>query len=147
MTVIAAKDRTMAADGMVVVGGRKYRAIIPKITRVPDGGLVGLSGCVADCRSVAELVTHGMDFTRLPRVGEEEKHAFSALWMKVDSSLWGFDKTFILCPVSNPYAIGEDDAAQFTEALMIGGYGAEAALTLAIEHNIYIGLPVQIENL
>lgn len=150
MTVIAVKDWVMAADGVESSTHLYYPMAWKKITRAPDGSLVGIGGPNIDAYAVHQWVLNGMDFTRPPRISSkpDDEGPVVFVWLKLDGSLWVFDCTLNGYPVASPiYSIGSQTAVTFVEGAMFAGASAEQAVRLACEHVEYINGPVQVERL
>jgi hypothetical protein len=152
MTVIAVKGSVMAADSKSYCDGQMYRSPPgrSKISRAPDGSLVGASGSSVDTHALHEWVRAGMNFAeppsfRYPKMEDDDRITW--LWLKPDGSLWHGACDMRCYPVEPPFTIGYSAACSFTDGAMHAGLSAEAAVRLAIEHCSYVGGPVQVERL
>lgn len=150
MTIIAVKDNIMAADGVESACHMHYPMAWGKISRGRDGSLVGIGGVNTDAYTVHLWVTHGMDFSDVPKLQplEGDDNPVSFLWLKPDGSLWCFSRLFNGYPLaSDVYTLGASTAVAFVEGAMRAGASAEKAVRLACEHINYIKGPVQVERL
>lgn len=152
MTIIAVKGAVMAADSQRSFEGQKYGmpAGRSKISRAPDGSLVGAAGSAVDTHALHEWVRAGMDFAAPPSfryTSVEDEGRTTWLWLKADATLWHGACDMRCYPVEPLSTIGYATACAFAEGAMRAGLSAEAAVHLAIEHCEYIGAPVQVERL
>lgn len=145
MTIIAYKDGIMAADSCSFSGGRRYPVTRPKIVK----GSLGLFGCAgrdSDGYLAKDWFLAGMSKEH-PKFSEDKDDELHVMWAKADGTVWWADYRLAFVPMPAPAAIGESAVLNFVEGLMCGGFGVAEAVSLAIQHCIWIGGAVQIERL
>lgn len=153
MTVIAVKDGVMAADSGERCGELMTTAKFPKITRTPDGSLVGCAGYAADCWSAQQWflaggsVTNPLD-TGLPLIAESGDGGLDILVLRPDGSVWRNTRGVrSFYPEGSVAAIGGNTASIVAETAMRLGRSAGEAVKVCIEMCASIYGPVQIERL
>jgi hypothetical protein len=132
MTIIAVKDATMAADGIVRSGDLIGPVAFPKIVRLPDGRIIGTSGSVVDCYAAQQWFLAGGPETRPTFYGTRaENNEVDILMLRPDGTVWrngiGVDGFY---PQPNPTTIGGYAAGLVAEAGMACGLSAVEAVRL-----------------
>jgi hypothetical protein len=152
MTIIAVWGACMCADSEQFRAEIGYPSPDLKITRAPDGSLVGACGASVDTWALREWVRAGMDFSNPPKLGYPAASEDSAmwLWLKADRTVWKGDADMRLHPVCNPGSMGRgasyvDGALGLIERYGIEGISLADVVSLAISRVQYIGGPVQTE--
>lgn len=150
MTIIAYKDGVMAADSGCWSSGREQIVPFPKITRAPDGSLLGLAGKLHDSWLLRQWVLAGMpqdakpEFKGRREPTDDEPYILMA---KPDGSLWFATGDLVFAPDPQPSATGAGPACNFCEGAMEAGMTAGDAVALAIRHFEGAGGTVQIEKI
>ena len=148
MTIIVVKDGMMCADSACTSGQLTAPVAFPKITRLPNGWLLGGCGYTADIWSVFEWHRQGQPSKHPTLIGSDKDTEVDFLIMKPDGSVWRNTKGVDgLYPVQSTFAIGESSACNVAEAAMRLGKSAEEAVALACEMCVSIYGPVQVERL
>lgn len=151
MTIIAVKDRIMAADSWSFRNevGYPLGAADKKIARAPDGSLVAGCGCTLDNYALRQWVRAGMDFKAAPALQypTSSEDSVDWLWVKPDGTTWRGSADFMVFPVSTPFAIGILSAVLLVEGAMIAGASAEEAVRIAISRCAFVGGELQVEHL
>lgn len=154
MTIIVSDGHLMVADSWSFRAGVGYPlpAGRHKITRAPDGSLVGAAGMSPNCYRLSQWVADGMDFANVPtfyddRQDPADKYLLDILWLKPDGTLWRLDDRMAVFPIGAPYAIGLADAATMIEGAMACGVHIVEATRMAVARCAYVGGPLQIEAL
>lgn len=151
MTIIAVKDGWMAADSYSFVGSVGYPLAKghSKITRSPDGSLVGSCGASVDCYALRLWVLDGMDFKKSPEFtyAADNEDSVYWFWLRKDGWLLAGDASMKVHPISMPAACGSSGACDMACGAMSFGATAEEAVRLVVERCNDVGGPVQIEKL
>lgn len=152
MTIIAIKDRIMAADSWTFSAGVGSPAALPKITRALDGSLVGASGGCIATELFRDWVHAGMNFTDVPKLEPDDddpynKDRIAWLWLKPDGGTRYGDHRFRTHPISTPGTVGMESACLVAEGAMIAGASAEEAVRIAISRCVFVGGEPQVEHL
>lgn len=156
MTLIVATNELMVADGACFSGSTRYDLATPKITRLPDGGLLGIGGAHDAARVLREWALNGMDFGKPPVFTPiDEDLGLSWLWLKPTGQLYRGDKHMGYYEVAVPDSIGVADACN----VWLGAYdalypdfvashtAAQRAMAVTLRRNFLVGSPIQVEYL
>lgn len=145
MTAIVWRDGVLAADTAAWTGPDACILIpsVPKIQRLPDGGLIAACGAVDEI----DQFHHWMFNDGIPDGSKFDKdEGFSAVWIKPDGSLWSCWHTLRMIQTVAPWiALGRSEI--FMYGALAAGASAEQTVRLAIEHTDGAGGDVQIERL
>jgi len=127
VTTIATDGRIMAADGRTSGGGTIYNDASVKMTRLPDGSIVGRAGGVADhTKAVDELIVAMLE-ERTPR---ETKGDYALLRLFKDGkALLYVDRLDGPAWVSLPAAVGS--GADYARGAMAMGADPKTAVKIA----------------
>lgn len=151
MTIIAVHGRMMVADSASFSGGLQYTVRIPKITRAPDGSLVGAAGASCQTQCLKRWVQAGMNFDVLPKMPtlekDDEDNAIAWLWLRPDGHVFIGDVRMDFYEGPNSYSIGYRDACNFWQGAVTATNDPIAALKLAIANCVYLGGEPQVEYL
>ena len=147
MTVIAYKNREMAADTGMWNGSREVPSPFPKITRGKDGSLWALTGKAHDSWFLREWVLAGMDADKPPAFEGKNDDTPSVMLVKPDGTLWSAHGSWRFTPSAGQGCWGYDDASHFCEGAMEAGLSAGEAVALTIKHHIYAGGEVHVERI
>ena len=146
MTIIAAHAGVMVADSGEFAGARRQPLPFPKITRLPDGGLVACCGVADDSYAFRDWAAAGFSKEDRPTLTKDED-CFRALHMRPDGSTRIFYGTDRSHETAQPVTIGETTACTFVEGAMAAGASVEGAVRLACERCVWVAAPVQVERL
>lgn len=147
MTVIAAKNGIMVADGGAFSGGVRYLCSYPKVARSPSGELAGATGDAGECYAFNAWVMAGMKQDEKPEFRGKGDGEIACLLLRTDGTIWRSESDLRFHPVRHPYALGESAAAAYCEAAMDAGLSAADAMALTIQNCIWVGGKVQVERL
>ena len=151
MTIIAAANNIMVADSISFSGGVRLKVAHPKITRAPDGSLVGGAGAAAHTGLLRDWVRAGMDFEKPPRMPTLDKHdegnSLVFLWLRADGRCFCGNHEFITYEVSTPNSVGIADACWVWHGAYDACHDPEQALRVALARCIYVGGEPQVEHL
>lgn len=139
MTVVVWDGNMLAADRMAVSGGTKYA--VQKIFRLPDGSLVGVSGCLPRATAVVEWLKNGAVPSDYPQGGGDAEWV-TVLHIRVDGSAVRYEHIGHPIPLlTTPHAIGSGrDYA--LGAMLASGCGAARAVEIAIELSADCGMGI-----
>lgn len=129
MTVIACDGRTMAADGLTVVGWTITDFDTVKVERLSDGRIVGTTGNSADNPKFVRWLAGGGDKPKL-----EE---FAALVLHPCGKLEWFGCDCEPVPSLAPQAVG--CGKDFALAAMDAGLSAEESVKVACKRSTHCG--------
>lgn len=131
MTTIACDGRSMASDGMVTENDHICRLDFPKVRRLKDGRIVGMSGDAYAWQPFMDWLETGEG---TPPVADD---GLSCLVLNLDGSLCSYDKHGNVFPEVAPVAIGS--GTRFALAAMDFGKNAEDAVNYACTRDVYSG--------
>lgn len=141
MTAIVYRDGVMAADSVCMNYDVK-EACVPKITRKPDGTLIGVSGREGPARWSAEAWPD-LDRAKAPPLVDG---SFYALIVSPDGTVQSCDHHLVPFPLIGPFhVLGK--SGQFLLGALHAGASAEAAIQLAILYTDSVGGPIQVERI
>ena len=146
MTIIAFKSGVMAADGACWSNGLIQTVPFPKITRAPDGSLLGMAGKLHDSYLLSQWVRAGMPHDAKPEFRGKDDDAPHILMAKPDGSLWFSLGDLVFSPEPQPCCVGEGHASMFCEGCMEGGMSAADAVSATIRRHDSAGEPLQVEH-
>lgn len=121
MTCIATDGKTMAGDGLSVVGSLIVEVECEKVRRHP-GGIVGIAGE----RTINELVhrwfADGEDPDKLPDVGKSanDETLFDALILRPDGRVEFMDERFVTVSRAVPAVVGS--GGEIALGLLLAGW-------------------------
>jgi hypothetical protein len=148
VTIIAVKDNVMVADTMSFVGGLRHPVGRPKITRLPDGSLLGCAGNAEHINAFVAWAKAGMPAGTRPQIPATEDSAnLDALMLRPTGRLTRWFDTLNEIDVVPPYATGYETASIFATGAMLAGMSAEQAARLTIQWCVWVGGYVQVEHL
>lgn len=152
MTIVVAYGNTMVADTEASLGCIRVKSGQPKIVRVPDGSLIGMSGSSIWVQILRQWAKAGANLDKTPTFPpttreDAENDALSWLWLRQPGALLYGDDRMQPYPVDNPYCIGIETAAMAAFAAMDAGANAVRAVEIAIKRNYWVGGDLQIEKL
>ena len=151
MTIIAVANNLMVADSACFSGTVRFRAPHPKITRAPDGSLVGAAGAGGHTGPLRDWVLAGMDFEKLPRLPtldkDDEGNRLVFLWLRTDGRCFCGNYEFIVYELSVPNSIGTADACWIWHGAYDACHDPEQALRVTLARCIYVGGEPQVEHL
>lgn len=152
MTIIAVANNIMVADSGQCSGDVWYKPAPGrrKITRAPDGSLVGGAGFSQHCQALSDWAAAGMDFENLPKLAyldePDQKGQFLVwLWLKPNCTLWFSGHTFMPYEIGQPYAIGANET--FWEGAYAACDDPVRALRLTLQHGSLVRGEPQVEHL
>lgn len=131
MTTIACDGKSMAADGMINMGGMITDYAQPKVVRLEDGRLVGWCGTVSDGPVFAAWLESPE--SERPKLDE----GFAALVLSPDGSLRCYEDTCNYLSLPTPSAIGT--GGPYAVAAMDIGETAEQAVARAAYRDLCTG--------
>lgn len=152
MTIIVAKAPYIVADSFAFANGYGFPSFA-KISRAPDGSLVGVAGLARDAWLMHEWVRDGMDFATPPTLLMQVKPdldddiSVDWLWLKTDRTLWRGTADLNCTPIEGPAAIGVFGAGCYALGAMAAGMFIEDAVKLSTARFVHTGGPVQTERL
>lgn len=148
MTIVAAMDGLMIADGATFSGSRQFVCAVPKIARLPDGSLLGCAGPTALCVTFRDWGLDGFPVDRRPTF-EQKDDSISAIHLRTDGTIWRLNGENGLWFRDSlvPGTIGHADPCWFVDGAVAAGASLVDAVTMAIERFCYIGPPIQVERL
>lgn len=143
MTIIVYRDGVMSADA-AIFQGNLIAEYVRKITRLPDGGLIGCSGRSAVCREVCDWIANGADPEKRPAA--ESEGNFIALHVRPDGKVFRIEHDM------KPYeSVTEFNAIgapfEFALGALAAGASAEDAVRLTIKYSIDAAGEVQTERM
>lgn len=131
MTTIATDGKTIAADGLCVSGEMITDSNAKKLTRLPDGSIVGGCGELAPIRRAIDCLhapgAHPDDFT-----GE-----FMLLRLMPDGEIIRYEGSLFGVETPAPAAIGT--GREFAVGAMLAGKAAKRAVEIATSCDVYSG--------
>lgn len=134
MTTIASDGRTVAADGLRVVGQEPVERSCQKL-KIIDGTIYGITGTYAYFEPFIAWHREGGDVEKAPKVRGDNPG--SLLVFGADSiTAYAFDAPY---PETFPYPAAFGSGADFASAALALGHTPEEAVAVAIEKNIYTG--------
>lgn len=141
MSIIAVRDRTIAADRGQTYGETIDRAVQAKIFRSNRlGGFCGSVGNVGDCWLFRQWAEGAGDFPLLESPG-----SFDSLLLRDDGTVWRWILQNNFYPVSEPFAIG--CCYPFAMGAMAAGASAFHAVELCAIHCVSVRAPVDFISL
>jgi ATP-dependent protease HslVU (ClpYQ) peptidase subunit len=131
MTTIATDGKSIAADGQSTAGDMITSTTSIKLTRLPDGSIVGGCGELAPMRRAINCLhapdAHPDDFT-----GE-----FSLLRLFPDGRVSVYDGCLFGFDIPAPAAVGT--GREFAMGAMLAGKGPKQAVEIATQRDVYSG--------
>jgi hypothetical protein len=149
MTIIACTDKVMVADSYSFSDGIQFPCVRPKVSRAPDGSLVGCVGAAVHTDVIHAWVARGMNFKKLPKMSQalEKDERATWLWLRPDGRAFIGDYNFGVYEASTPTNIGLRDACSvWTGAYAVCG-DPVLSIRVALIHCVYIGGEPQVEYL
>jgi len=139
----------MAADSAEISGSLFSMCVFPKILRLQDGTLAGMSGFTADCWLAMEWLREGRPEKQPAFLSDAEgDNSLDILLLKPDGTLWRNSKGVSgFVPEGKISVIGSQSACIVAETAMRLGRSAEEAVQLACNMVVNIRGPVQVEHL
>ena len=144
MTTIAysAATRTMAADSQASSANRKFR--VKKITRIPGGGLLGITGGMPELLKIQKWASAGFPPDEKPEMADDAE--VECLLVHADGTINLFDSSLELMAVQDKFiAIGS--GGPYAVAAMACGLGPAEAVQIAARFDPYTSAPVKTEKL
>ena len=142
MTTIAYRDGVMAADSQASSGARKFR--VKKITRVPGGGLLGITGGMPELLKIQKWAGAGFPPDDKPELSDDAE--VECLLVYADGTAALFDASLEVMPVQDKFiAIGS--GGPYAVAAMACGLGPAEAVQIAARFDPYTSAPVKSERL
>lgn len=141
MTAIAYRSGIMAADSVAMTYEVRVRCL-PKITRKPDGTLIGISAHEAPARWFVEKWPV-LDRANAPPLKEGDLYALIVL---PDETVLSCDHNLLPFTLIGPFHV-LGNCGQFLLGALCQGATAEEAVRLAIEYTTECGGEVQVERL
>ncbi len=136
----------MVADSGTYSNGRKVPSAFAKVRKTKAGGLCACSGSADDCFVFGQWAEAGFPAGDIPKL-TEGPDGFRALVMDPDGSVWLHYAPERRHPVVQPALIGETIAVNMVYGMLLAGMSAEAAVSLAADHCVWIDAPVQVETI
>lgn len=103
MTTIATDGVSVASDGRTSAGERIVTDSYKKLTRLPDGSVVGSAGRVTDSILALEELAESVVDGRLPKLVRGD---YAFLRLEANGRATVYDSCLVAIPVPTPYAVG-----------------------------------------
>lgn len=140
MTVICTDGKAMAGDGRVTSGSCLVADDFPKVRRLKDGSVAGMSGDLRDIVLAFDWLDRGAPFDTIPKFSAKPDaldDGFEALVLHPDGRLFHFDQMCVMVPYSAPFAIGAGSDVALTCLHL--GMTPEEAVERAAHQNVKVG--------
>lgn len=151
MTIIVARGFEMAADTAIWSGNDTIAAHMKKITRLPDGSLVGCAGGPRYCAWFAEWLgqhvsVRPMEWDRSaePALPDE---GFAAIWIKADGTRLRFNGSSLPFEDAGDFSACGGAGVPIAIGALAVGATAHEAVTIAIRLSSAAGGDVQVERI
>lgn len=131
MTTIATDGKVIAADGQSTTGDMVTGTETVKLTRLPDGSIVGGCGELAPMRRAINCL-HSPDAHPDDLTGE-----FTLLRLCSDGKVLVYEGCLFAFELPAPVAVGT--GREFAMGAMLAGKGPKEAVDIAIQRDIYSG--------
>lgn len=130
----------MAADGRSCQGDLITTDRATKLSRAPDGSIVGCAGDRVVCDLVHQWFRDGEKPERLPEFrtsAPPDGTLFDCLILRPDGSVWFMESHFLPVSHMSPASIGT--GAEIALGLMLAGWGPANAVEIVAERVVSVG--------
>lgn len=143
MTTIATDGRTIAADGLRVMGSSIVARNEKKI-RIRDGRIFAFTGTYAAFEPAVTWYLDGAAPDKRPATSADDGWSLVVIERDGGMAKWSSSAPFAE-PMPYPWAFGID--SDFAFAAMMCGKTPVEAIALAAEHNVYTGGEIQVVDI
>lgn len=119
MTTIAVRDGLMCSDTQSTGGG--YKALIDKMFRLPDGGIVGIAGGLREALAATQWMIEGEEGDPPDSDG-----SYTLLILRPNGSIWCADSGFPALRLRNKFAAIGSGCPMAMAAMEMGATAAQA---------------------
>jgi hypothetical protein len=131
MTVVVYRAGVMAADDLVWNMSNVITGRTPKITRLPDGGLLSASGFSSEIQQVTDWIAAGCPVGCKPEITDPQR--FNGIWVKPSGQVVKMSHDLIDQKLAADFYC-LSCAHDFTLGCLYAGATAEEAVRLTLRH-------------